>query len=32
MEALARGFSDCIVDRGDRLAATVAIKSPVNPG
>lgn len=32
MEALARGFSDCVVDRDGRLAATVAMKRIVNPG
>jgi len=32
MQALARGFSDCIVDRDGRLAATLAVKRIVNPG
>ena len=32
MEALARGFSDCVIERDGRLAATVAINVPVNPG
>jgi len=32
MEALARGFSDCVVERDGRLAATVALKPLVSPG
>jgi GNAT superfamily N-acetyltransferase len=32
MRALARGFSDCVAERGGRLAATVALKPGVNPG
>jgi GNAT superfamily N-acetyltransferase len=32
MRALAQGFSDCVVDRDGRLAATVAMNRIVNPG